>query len=129
MENKNEEAKIRMPNESILWFEKPVTSYIIKTKMLQYNIPFLLCTTGPGPSLILTHSAPKERVIPISICPSREKTNVGIAISSVTRTPSARYWLNKKYRICWVLCITSFQIANMPNKCFQAKEYFFQIFL
>jgi hypothetical protein len=91
MENRKEEAKIRSPKEKIVWFKKPVTSAIIKTKRLQYNMPFLLCTTGPGPSLILTHRAPKERVSPISICPRREKTNVGIAISSVTRIPSARY--------------------------------------
>ncbi len=87
----------------MLLFTNPVASAIIKMKILQYSIPFLLWTTGPGASLILTHNAPRESVMPISNWPKKEKTTAGIMISSVTRIPSAKFWLNKKYRICWVL--------------------------
>ena|SRR5665647_508690 len=52
---------------------------------------------------MLTHNAPNESVIPVSRLPKYEKTTAGIMISRVTRIPSARYWLNKKYRIFCVL--------------------------
>jgi hypothetical protein len=78
----------------------PVRNALIKTKMLQSNMPFLLWISGPGPSLMLTHKAPKDKARPVSKSPRKENTIAGIIISSVIRIPSERYWLNKKYRIC-----------------------------
>ncbi|MGH2563808.1 MAG: hypothetical protein ACRDE5_04815, partial [Ginsengibacter sp.] len=63
-----------------------------KIEILQYNIPFRLCFTGPGASLILTQSAPKEMVIPVSVFPNWAHTTAGKTISSAIRIPSARYW-------------------------------------
>ena len=69
MEKKKAENNISPPSKILLSFTMPVNNAIKKIKMLQYNIPLRLCITGPGASLMLTQSAPKEMVIPKSILP------------------------------------------------------------
>ena len=70
---------------------------------LQYIIPFFLCSIGPGASAMLAQRAPVDNIKPISILPSQEQITAGKMISKVIRTPSVRYWLNKKYPIGRVL--------------------------
>jgi len=71
----------------------------MKIKTEQKSIPFRLCFTGPGASLMLTQRAPNEIVIPNSRLPSSEKIMAGNIIANVVRIPSARYWLKRKFLI------------------------------
>ena len=118
MVKKNEANKRRKPITHIEWLAKPVSSDIIKTKPLQYNMPLRLCSTGPGASLILTHNAPVEISKPTSSLPNNEKITAGITISKVILRPSDKYWLNKKYLIpctgCFILLIVCHKI-NTPG--------------
>lgn len=100
MVKKNEDNNMSRPIKKTLVFTIPVSKVIKKVNSMQYNMPLRLCSTGPGPSAILTQKAPVLIIMPRSILPNCEKITAGKIISSVTLIPSARYWLNKKYCMC-----------------------------
>src|SRR3954471_10078340 len=50
---------------------------------------------------MLTHNEPSAMVNPVLILPNCAQMITGKMISRVIRNPSAKYWLNRKYRRRW----------------------------
>src|SRR5678816_4453219 len=97
MEKLKQRATISAPSMYRLSRAKPVIKATRKIARLQSSMALRLCETGPGESVILTHSAPSDKVSPWAKCPNCESNSDGSNTPSVMRNPSEKYWLNKKY--------------------------------
>jgi hypothetical protein len=89
-------APMIAPVRSRLILKNTDRSEATKMPALARSRPFLLCCTGPGLSVIFTHTAPSEMASPVSNKPMYLKNSTGARIEKVMRTPSASAWLKKK---------------------------------
>ena len=85
------------PSSHVWLATAPVSRAVPNTSARAASMPLRRCPAGPGVSVMLRHRAPVATVRPGSKWPSRASSTAGSSTDTVTRTPSVKFWPEKKY--------------------------------